>query len=132
MRLPASFELSASKSYRLLRRLSCCTTSLKMDEDLVDCWHATMLLILKDVVFPLSKTARALLAEGMIWVVMSYQKEIRQEKYETNVDIGTVDGQASLLPSYQHRHLAVYGVFLRGKLGSVLLSVHVGKPCMLL
>jgi hypothetical protein len=63
---PACFGLSASKSYRLMT-WSRSTSSLNIDDDLVDCRHPTMLWMWYDVVLPLSNTAFARLVDGITY-----------------------------------------------------------------
>ena len=64
--VPASLELSASKSYRLSPP-SRFTINLKLEDALEDWLQLTTLLMLYETVFPLSKTPRALNTDGMIY-----------------------------------------------------------------
>ena len=66
---PASFGLSASNSYLLLRSASLWTTSLNVALFLLDCWHATTLLRWYEDVLPLSNRCFAFVALGMIYAV---------------------------------------------------------------
>jgi len=62
----AILGFSASKSY-LFVPPSLCTTSLKDEEDLADCWQATTDLMWYEDVRPVSNMPVARLADGMIW-----------------------------------------------------------------
>ena len=122
----ATFGLSASKSY-LFVPPSLCTTSLKVEEDLADCWQATTDLMWYEEVRPVSNMPVARLADGMIcWLrvnVGGLRLCLRMGK-STHVEVSSVDCQNPLVSPHKHGQLPSDNVFLGGWLRSKPSMMH--------
>ena len=125
----AIFGFSASKSY-LFVPPSLCTTSLKVEEHLADCWQATTDLMWYEEVRPFSNIPVARLADGMIYrleyggVSVGGLRLCARIGRGTYVEVSPVDCQNPLMSPHEHRQLPGDNVFLGRRLRSKLLAMH--------
>jgi len=107
----ATFGFSASKSY-LFVPPSLCTTSLKDEEFLADCWQATTDLMWYEDVRPVSNIPVARLADGIICWSRVCDLRSNEDGNDTYVEVSAIDRQNSLVSSHKHGQLPGDNIFL--------------------